>query len=152
MENRDEKIAASITKEIKKQSKKYNTSVLVSCAGEYDYLHGVRADLLIISPEAKLNAKKALNAKCILLPGGLLDSLNALKTDYVISYGMSARDTITASSISEDGVLISLQRELVTLNGEIVERQELPAIPLKHSTPERIMSVRGALLLLGLQQ
>jgi hypothetical protein len=152
LENRDERIGASIVKAIKKHARKFDTSVLLSCADEYEYFHGVGADLLIISPGAKPDTRRTLRAKCILMPGDLLNSFKAVESDYVISYGMSPRDTITASSISDDGVQISLQRELVTLKGEVVERQELPLVPLKRSTPERIMSVRGATLLLGLPQ
>lgn len=152
LENRDERIAASIVKAINRHARKFDTSVLLSCADEYEYFHGIGADLLIISPEAKPNTKRTLSAKCILMPGDLIECFKAVKSDYVISYGMSPRDTITASSISDDGVQISLQRELVTLKGEVVERQELPLIPLKHSTPERIMTVLGAVLLLGLPQ
>lgn len=152
LENKDEKIAASIAKAIKRHAGKLGASVLLSCADKYEYFHGLGADLLIISPDARPDARRTISAKCILMPGALLDSFKAVKSDYVISYGMSPKDTITASSISDDGVQISLQRELVTLKGEIVERQELPLIPLKRSTPERIMTVRGAILLLGLPQ
>ena len=138
LENRDERIGASIVKAIKKHARKFDTSVLLSCADEYEYFHGVGADLLIISPGAKPDTRRTLRAKCILMPGDLLNSFKAVESDYVISYGMSPRDTITASSISDDGVQISLQRELVTLKGEVVERQELPLVPSNALLPREL--------------
>lgn len=150
LENKHEKISISILQAIKRHSKKLNDTILIFCSDDYEYLHDMDPDLLVISPEAHIKTNEALKANCILLPGGLLDSIGSVKTDYVISYGMSPRDTVTASSISESGVVISLQRELVTLKGEVLERQELPIMPSKKAKLEHMMAVKSALLLLGL--
>lgn len=59
------------------------------------------------------------------------------------------RDSLTISSREGDRLWAALQRELVTLGGQVVERQEFP-LPL--GPDGRAMSdlaVAGALLLLG---
>ena len=66
-----------------------------------------------------------------------------------VSYGSSPRDSLTISSREGDRLWAALQRELVTLGGQVVERQEFP-LPL--GPDGRAMSdlaVAGALLLLG---
>ncbi|NLO47788.1 MAG: hypothetical protein GX111_05645 [Clostridiales bacterium] len=149
LESEDEKLAEAVTRLMKKSAKWHNTSVLISCSDKFGFLNTSDIDLLIISPNAHFTKKTDLSAKCILLPGTLLDSLNGVESDYVITYGMSPRDTVTASSISDDGIVITLQRELVTLSGEILERQDLPKMPLRLPPPEKMMVVISALLLIG---
>jgi hypothetical protein len=149
LETENEKIAAAIARVFKKNSGKNNISVLILSSDRYAFFKACEFDLLVISPNARLTEKTDLNSGCILIPGTLLDSLNSAGADYAITYGMSPRDTVTASSISDGGIVVTLQRELVTLSGEILERQDLPKLPLKQSAPEKMMSVLTALLLLG---
>jgi hypothetical protein len=64
-----------------------------------------------------------------------------------VTYGFGAQNTITLSSRSEDGCLLSLQRDIVTAGGQRLERQEIPLPPLK--SPERALAAAGALLVAG---
>lgn len=43
-----------------------------------------------------------------------------------ITCGLSARDTITLSSINEDSAVIDLQRSITCFDGKIMEPQEIP--------------------------
>ena len=149
LEREDEKLAEAITRLMKMNAKKHNASVLISHSDKFELLNAPDIDLLIISPNTRFSEKTALNAKCILLPGTLLDNLNGVESEYVITYGMSPRDTVTASSISDDGIVITLQRELVTLSGEVLERQDLPNMPLLMPTVEKTMAVLSVFLLIG---
>ena len=68
----------------------------------------------------------------------------------VVSYGMSPRASITASSIQDQVCLFSLQRDLPLLSGGLLEAQEL-SIPLPpRVNPEIFMAALGVVLLLGL--
>lgn len=66
-----------------------------------------------------------------------------------MSYGMKARDSITVSSLQEDRMALSLQRELVTLPGYVLERQELCLPRPAGLSTEEALAVYGALLMLG---
>lgn len=56
------------------------------------------------------------------------DESEAVETECksVISYGMSPRNTLTISSIAGEKYVIALQRDAVTLDGELILRQEFP--------------------------
>ncbi|MCL1807494.1 MAG: hypothetical protein FWG31_07315 [Oscillospiraceae bacterium] len=64
-----------------------------------------------------------------------------------VTYGLGAQNTVTLSSRSGDGWLLSLQRDIVTLDGKRLERQEIPLPPL--SKPEIALAAAGALLVVG---
>lgn len=106
--------------------------------------------LLVVSPKAAEHGLE-LPAACrtVLLPGdagGLLDGLRAASA---VSYGASPRDSLTISSREGDRLWAALQRELVTVGGQVVERQEFP-LALAPGTGElSALAVAGALLLLG---
>ena len=96
--------------------------------------------LLVVSPQAAAEGAELPGAcRTILLPGDAGRMLEGLRAASAVSYGSSPRDRLWAA----------LQRELVTLGGQVVERQEFP-LPL--GPDGRAMSdlaVAGALLLLG---
>lgn len=105
--------------------------------------------LLVVSPRA---AERGLplpeRCRTVLLPGEL--DATPLRAASAVSYGVSPRDSLTISS-REDGTTlwIALQRELVTVDGRIVERQEFP-LALKPEEQElSALAAAGALLLLG---
>lgn len=82
----------------------------------------------------------------------LLTSAEALRvpSQWVIDYGLSVRDSLTVSSVEPDLAVLALQRELVTLDGTVIEQQELP-LPIPPETgAEGVMALYGSLLVLGL--
>lgn len=106
---------------------------------------GVRpdCDLLVCSPAAVV--RSTARFRTVLTPGG-----NACPaSDEAVSYGPSPRDSLTVSSITPASLVISIQRELLSLNHTTIERQELPHIPITRSS-DTTLAVAGALLLLGL--
>ena len=108
------------------------------------------AALLVVSPQAAAEGAELPGAcRTILLPGDAGRMLEGLRAASAVSYGSSPRDSLTISSREGDRLWAALQRELVTLGGQVVERQEFP-LPL--GPDGRAMSdlaVAGALLLLG---
>ena len=67
-----------------------------------------------------------------------------------MSYGVSPRDSLTISSREGELLWAALQRELVTVDGRVVERQEFP-LRLEPGEEElSVLAAAGALLLLGI--
>lgn len=104
--------------------------------------------LLVVSPRA---AERGLplpeRCRTVLLPGELGGV--PLRAASAVSYGVSPRDSLTVSSREGGALWVALQRELVTTDGQIVERQEFP-LALKPGEDELpALAAAGALLLLG---
>ncbi|MCC8123664.1 MAG: hypothetical protein LIO58_09005 [Oscillospiraceae bacterium] len=112
---------------------------------------GQTFDLLVVAPAVKWQRGTAeIRCKGLLLSGTSAALARRIHADYVVSYGTSAKDSITFSSLERGELLFTLQRELVTLSGTVVERQEL-CLPFSGVlAPLPFLSVAGALLLMGL--
>ncbi len=106
--------------------------------------------LVVVSPRAAAEGVP-LPRQCrtVLLPGGRRGQSLPLQAASAVSYGVSPRDSLTLSSWEGDTLWAALQRELVTVDGRVVERQEFP-LRLEPDTDElSSLAAAGALLLLG---
>ena len=101
------------------------------------------ADLLVVFPENSV--RSPLSCRTLLMPGGA--GYEALSVPQAVSYGPSPRDTLTFSSLGPGGLLLSLQREVTTLAGNRLERQELPVPDM--GGVSLTLAWAGALLLAG---
>lgn len=52
-----------------------------------------------------------------------LKILEEIKTN-VISYGFNLKNTITASSINDESILVGIQRNIKTIKGNLIEQQD----------------------------
>lgn len=104
--------------------------------------------LLVVSPRAAARGvRMPRQCRTALLPGGMGGVLPRAAS--AVSYGVSPRDSLTVSSREGDTLWAALQRELVTVDGRVVERQEFP-LPLTSGEGElSVLAAAGALLLLG---
>jgi hypothetical protein len=108
-------------------------------------------DLLVISPGARSWAGAgAVKCDTVLLPGAAGPRARSLHAGCAVSYGTSPKDTLTLSSLEGGQICLALQRELVTLTGQVLEQQELELPYPRGSTPEIVLATAGTLLLLGL--
>lgn len=114
-------------------------------------LAGEVLDLLVVSPRATGWAGAAsVNCRLVLLPGSAAPMARGLHVEGAVSYGTGPKNTITLSSLEGDKICLAIQRELVTVRGGIVERQELVLpYPAGQESPDLFMARVGALLLLG---
>ena len=105
--------------------------------------------LLVVSPRAaSLGLHLPRECRIALLPGEA-EERGALRAASAVSYGTSPRDSLTISSREGSRMWAALQRELVTVDGHVVERQEFP-LTLRPGTQElSVLAAAGALLLLG---
>lgn len=104
--------------------------------------------LLVVSPRA---AARGLDmprqCRTVLLPGGMGGVLPQAAS--AVSYGVSPRDSLTISSREGDVLWAALQREVVTIDGQVIERQEFPLALEPGGEELSTLAAAGALLLLG---
>lgn len=114
-------------------------------------LAGENLDLLVVSPTATGWAGAAsVSCRIVLLPGGAGPMARGMHVESAVSYGAGPQNTITLSSLEGDKICLAIQRELVTVEGCVVDRQELVLpFPAGRETPDLFMARVGALLLLG---
>lgn len=113
-------------------------------------LAGEVMDLLVVSPAAVGWAgAAALYCRTALLPDSAGPLARSLLAERVVSYGLNGRDTLTVSSLEEDHICVAVQRELVRLDGGLVERQELVLPRREGETAELLLARTGMRLLLG---
>jgi hypothetical protein len=124
----------------------------VSCAE----LRGSRTDILVLSEDAPmscLRAKRLIRCNILLLPGdtiaGVGNDANGCEAGCIVTYGMSPKNTITLSSISETSCVLAIQREFLTVSGDMLERQEIRI--MGGMKPGSLLTVAGTLLILGLK-
>ena len=106
--------------------------------------------LLVIAPDATgLAGAGLIRPRVALLPGDSVALLSRVRATSAVSYGLGRRNTLTLSSMEGGSVAVALQRELMTLSGAGVERQEwvLP-YDRQRESPEEFLCLVGALLLL----
>lgn len=112
-------------------------------------LAGASYDLLVVSPHSMGWAGAAvLYCRTVLLPGAAGPLARSLLADRAVSYGLSPRDTLTPSSLDGTHICVAVQRELIRLDGGVVERQEL-VLPYDGRQPELALVRTGIRLLLG---
>ncbi|MDD4715397.1 MAG: hypothetical protein PHT34_02445 [Oscillospiraceae bacterium] len=156
IEKPDEKIARTIAAGLEASgvlffgTKEHPELWAMELGGELAQFRDSNALLLIFSPKAKTVSEDHLRCRCVLLPGDAAGAASRfLYADCAVSYGMSPRDTITLSSIEEENLSLAIQRELVTVDGKVVEQQEIQLHRNPGLLPETILAAAGALLLLG---
>lgn len=99
--------------------------------------------LLALTPEgARAIGGMQLRCKCLLLPG---DCPVRTTAPAVISYGLSARDSLTLSGVRQP--VLCIQRTLPGPDGTLLEPQEIPLRELP-GPPEALLGLLGLRLLL----
>lgn len=114
-----------------------------------DFTDGI-LDLLCMTPSATGWAgAPTVQCRMLLLPGGMGPLARGLRPSCAVSYGTSPKDTLTLSSLEGEQICLALQREVITLDGYLVEEQEwvLPFPP--QWEPMNYLAVAGVLLALG---
>lgn len=106
--------------------------------------------LLVVSPRAAAEgAPLPEHCRTVLLPGEIGERALPLRAASAVSYGISPRDSLTISSRERDTLWAALQRELVTVDGRVVEQQEFPVSLGQGEEELSALAAAGALILLG---
>lgn len=107
-------------------------------------------ELLAVFPEPTVVTGAAWpSCRLLLLPGTEPALIGRCEATCVMSYGVSSKDSLTVSSLEADQVSIAVQRELVTITGGTVERQELILSVREGKKPLPLLAFVGLLLVLG---
>lgn len=98
-------------------------------------LKNIKFEQIIINKDLALNKqeeeyiKKLINTtKYIIINADInIQILNKIEIDKplkIITYGFNSKSTISISSVKEDYIILSIQREIEKLNNEKIENQE----------------------------
>jgi len=152
MEEAGGKMASIIEDNIKTITKPPDGGFVIVKSEEMKNFHG-KYQLVILSEKAAkgndLTQSNDIMCDILLAPGEYASkAAESINAKYIVSYGMSVRDTITMSSIGENDFVMALQRELVTLGGNILDRQELPIHCKDRLSADKIMAIYGSLLMI----
>lgn len=109
----------------------------------YFIFHGKNGPILIAPPFAR---ERELPPGCrvALAPAGV-----AVAAGSLVSYGLSAKSTLSFSSIGVHSLVLSVGRAMVNIEGRLIERQELPISRQDGASLEDTLCLAGTLLLLG---
>ena len=107
-----------------------------------------RPGLLVVGPGVSA-LPESVACRTVLLPGSCGAFLEHIQAKSAVSYGLSGRDTITLSSRQGDRLWVAVQRELVRLDGTVLERQELSVQVEDGMDTLHALALTGAGLLLG---
>ena len=118
---------------------------LAAFSGVYDLFLVTSA----IGEPAERERPRDLRCRVLLAPSDGQRETLEIPSQWVMSYGFAVRDSLTVSSLEPDQAVLALQRELVTLDGAVLERQELP-LPIPPGIgAQGVMALYGSLLALG---
>ncbi|MBQ9460044.1 MAG: hypothetical protein IJU66_08955 [Oscillospiraceae bacterium] len=106
-------------------------------------------DILGLARGVSGDLQRAVRTRCLLLPGDSGASLlRSIRAEQIVGYGLSPRHTLTLSSLAGEERILCLQRALVTLDGRLIEPQELSLPPeLSALDAEQALLAAGLLLL-----
>ncbi len=106
-------------------------------------LAGRTWDLLALTRRGRTALGRAeVSCRTLLVPG---DGPPPLPAEVVITWGLSPRDSLTLSSLTEP--VLCVQRTLPRPDGAVIEPQEFPLPPLP-GPPEELLPLLGLRLLL----
>ena len=106
--------------------------------------------LLVVSPRAAAHGDgRPERCRMALLPGDTTLPGWDLQAASAVSYGSGPKNTLTLSSREGRKLWLALQRELVTLDGRVLEEQELVLPFPTGASPLPFLAAAGALLLCG---
>ena len=109
-----------------------------------------KPELLVVAPGIRLTREMGLlECGTVLLPGEGMHQMESVRARNAVSYGLSGRDTITLSSREQGRVWVAVQRELVRVDGTVLERQEAAVRAPADMDTMQVLALTGALLLMG---
>jgi len=82
-----------------------------------------------------------ISCPVVILPG---ECKLPVVANSAISFGMSPKDTLTVSSVSDDGIIVAVRRDFPSLSGEMIMRGEFPfgwKLPVSTALPFAALSL-----------
>lgn len=129
----ESKAELQIRQNLKREFERINIkeTIIIINKNSIKNLFNVKFEFLIIDKNIFSNnddlVKIILNSNRIIVNADYDENLEAIKNLKlnVITYGMNSKATLTLSSVTEEGTLITLQRAIKNFKKELVEPQEI---------------------------
>jgi hypothetical protein len=150
LETRTENISGIISRKLRELPERSAARGLTFLSGAR-LSNGCSPDLLVVSNGKGRRRGRLPCPRCgiLLMPGTAAHLVSGLRSSCIVSYGMSKSDSVTLSSIDDDSLVLSLQRELPTLSGGHLERQDIPIGRAPGTDAGDVLASGTALLMLG---
>ena len=138
--------------ELNKGIKNNSYQFIHICKDSLDNIRNIKFDVIIITTginnlleKKEVIEKICVNSKYLLLNADVENNLEFLqnKKITVITYGLNPKSTVTISSINEEEILIALQRNIKTLQGNIIEvgEKRVSVSENKKLSPQDILAI-----------
>lgn len=148
----DEKNENFIRREIVEKLKLRESSVLFIKEKSIENIKNIKFETIVIARKFKnmeMLKKMLVNTNYLIVNTDRIKSLEIFK-EYdlkIYTFGFNSKAVVTASSVSEDGVLICVGKEIEKIGGETVEPQEIKVNTDEEA--ESVMAVACILLIYG---
>lgn len=106
-----------------------------------------RCAMLIVSPDWQGEAPD-VSCRILLTPPDKAALLSRVRAERIVSFGPSARASISFSSRTPESLTLSVRREVPTLSGRMLEMQEIP-MRCPPGEAEESLALCAATLLMG---
>ncbi len=126
----DEKNENFICQKIQHELNLSDSSVLYIKEKSIENIRNIKFETILLAREfEKVDILKTMlkDTKYLIVNSDIETNLNILDNLEltVITYGFNSKSTITASSVTDDDLLICIQRNLIDINGKEIEPQEI---------------------------
>lgn len=133
----EENVENCIRKQLEKLDFK-ESNVLFIKEKSIENIKNITFETIIITKEFKKEEmlKKLIEkSRYVIINSDIKDNLKMVNTinAKVITYGFNSKATITASSVEDDEIMLCLQKNFTTKNGENIEPEEIK-IPIYENT------------------
>lgn len=148
----DEKNENFIRREIVEKLKLRESSVLFIKEKSIENIKNIKFETIVIARKFKnmeILKKMLVNTNYLIVNTDRIKSLEIFK-EYnlkIYTFGFNSKAVVTASSVSEDGVLICVGKEIEKIGGGTVEPQEIKVNTDEEA--ESVMAVACVLLIYG---
>ncbi len=150
----DEKNENFIRREIVEKLKLRESSVLFIKEKSIENIKNIKFETIIIDRKFKnmeILKKMLQNTNYLVINTDRIKSIEMFK-EYnlkIFTFGFNSKAVVTASSVTEDGVLICVGNEIKSIDGKVIEPQEIRVISEENA--ESIMAVACTLLIYGVE-
>lgn len=148
----DENNENFIRREIVEKLKLRESSVLFIKEKSIENIKNIKFETIIIDRKFKnmeILKKMLLNTNYLVINTDRIKSIEMFE-DYnlkIFTFGFNSKALVTASSVTEDGILICVRREIESISGKVIEPQEIKIS--SNEDAESTMAVVCTLLIYG---
>ncbi|GHV05676.1 hypothetical protein FACS1894217_02970 [Clostridia bacterium] len=126
-------------------------SMLKSLLGDIQVLERSQICDLMVSDGVLPDVWRPCECKIAVIPGDASPDLRYVRAGRVVTYGLSPRNTVTVSSMTDKYLMLAIQNEILNLDRRRVECQEFFAPRPRAVPPDTAIAAATALLVLGFE-